>query len=71
MLDASLKIAPNKLRTHFYLAETYLEDGQKDKAKAMLETCVTLDPKKEEYADGILFLPQCKKMLEKMNAGGQ
>ncbi len=66
LLEESRKIAPKKLRTHFYLAESYKDDGQEDKAKQMLETCVSLSPKNEEYADGIRFLPKCKKMLATM-----
>ena len=68
LLERSAKDAPQKLRTHFYLAETYLKRDKGDdreKARKALETCVGLDPKKEEYPDGILFKPQCEKLLEK------
>lgn len=65
LLLESIKIYPKKLRTHFYLAETYLLDDERDKAKKSLETCLKLDPKNEEYPDGILFQKQCKKLFEK------
>ena len=68
LLEQSAKDSPLKLRTHFYLAETYLKRDKGDdreKARKALETCVGLDPAKEDYADGILFKPQCKKLLEK------
>ncbi len=65
LLEQSLKAAPNKLRTHFYLAETYLALDRKDEAKALLNTCVALDPKQEEPADGVIYLKECRNLLGK------
>ncbi|RJO66414.1 MAG: tetratricopeptide repeat protein [Myxococcales bacterium] len=69
LLKQSLAVAPKKLRTHFYLAETYLADDQKDKAKAEIDLCLSLDPKDEEYPDGIVFKKECEKL--KKEAFGQ
>ncbi len=65
LLKQSIAAAPKKLRTHFYLAETYLENDKKDLAKQELELCLKLDPKAEEYADGIIFKKDCQALYDK------
>jgi len=65
MLRESVALSPKKLRSHFYLAETYLAEEKRDLAKASLETCVNLKPEDEEYPDGIIFIKECRKLLEK------
>jgi|GEM_PF-913189 len=65
LLEKSISLYPPKLRSYFYLAETYLALKEKDKAKAALDKCLSLDPKKEEYPDGIIFLEECKKLYAK------
>lgn len=62
LLKKSISLYPKKLRSYFYLAETYLAEKKRDEARKALETCLSLDPKKEEYPDGIIFIKECKKL---------
>ena len=65
LLREAVKAYPPKLRTHFYLAETYLANDKRDLAGKELETCLGLDPRKEEYADGIIYKKECRKLYDK------
>ena len=65
MMKQSITDYPPKLRSYFYLAEIYLAKKQRDDAKQALETCIGLDPKKEEYPDGVIYLKECQKLYNK------
>lgn len=61
-LEESRDLAPEALRTRAWLAESYLEDDQKAKAKAELDYCVAADPKNGDYADNLRMQPECKRL---------
>jgi len=42
-LEESVEVAPRSIRGYVYLAETYLKDGKKDRAQAVLQKAVTID----------------------------
>jgi tetratricopeptide (TPR) repeat protein len=63
LMQQSIKLYPKKLRSHFYLAEIYLDQEKPELAKQSLETCLALDPRQEEFADGVIFRKQCEKLM--------
>jgi len=68
-LQEAVSLFPQKLRNQAYLADTLLDDGQKDKAVAHYQLCAAGDPGKEEVADGLKWKAYCQKKLKDLSAG--
>ncbi|MBN2360934.1 MAG: hypothetical protein JXR83_15875 [Deltaproteobacteria bacterium] len=66
LLEQSKQISPEALRTRAYLAESFLAEGDKEKAKAELDFCVGADPKNGDYADNLIYQGECKKLQAKL-----
>lgn len=66
LLQKAIKMGPTRYNSHLFLAEVYLDEGMKDKAKALLETVINGPTEKGmEYETG-LWKADAKKMLANM-----
>jgi tetratricopeptide (TPR) repeat protein len=65
-LEQSRQLAPDALRTRAWLAESYLEDGDKAKAKVEIDFCLAADVKKGDYADNVRMRKDCEKLSKKL-----
>jgi tetratricopeptide (TPR) repeat protein len=66
LLEDARRRAPRRIRTVFYLAESYLADGRKAEGLETLRACAAMDPKREDPIDGRLALGWCAKLLAKV-----
>jgi tetratricopeptide (TPR) repeat protein len=64
-LEKSLKVAPGNSLTKLYLAETYLDNGRKDDAKAQLNEILTMQPDPRWDVEHKENIQEAKKLLEK------
>lgn len=65
-LEESKRLAPDALRTRAWLGEVYLDEGQKDKAKAELDYCLNADPKKGDFPDNSRMRLECERLAKKL-----
>lgn len=64
LMKESIRLYPGKCRSHFYLAEIYLEQGKRELARESLDTCIALDPRREEFPDGVIFRAECQRLMK-------
>ncbi|HEX9155278.1 MAG TPA: tetratricopeptide repeat protein, partial [Nitrospira sp.] len=64
-LEKALKIAPGNSLTKLYLAESYLDNGRKDDAKAQLNEILTMQPDPRWDVEHKENIQEAKKLLEK------
>lgn len=64
LLRKSVQFGPHKARNYAWLAESLIKEGEEAEAKKVLQQCATVDPNKEDPADGRKFKPICAKLLK-------
>ncbi|HEY3354058.1 MAG TPA: hypothetical protein VGQ83_12470 [Polyangia bacterium] len=62
-LNDARRRGPAKIRTVLYLADTLLAKGDRDAALRQLETCVKMDPTREDAWDGRAMIKECSQAL--------
>jgi len=65
-LEESKRIAPEALRTRAWLAEVYLDEGERAKAKVELEFCMSAELKQGDLADNLRMQPECERLQKKL-----
>jgi hypothetical protein len=67
-LDDALKVDPTRLRTKYYKAVVYWDNGGKDKelAKALIDEILKTDPKAGDYPDNIAAQRWTRELQKKM-----
>ena len=62
-LEQSVESAPLSMRGYVYLAESYLKDGKKDRAKASLQKALRIGPKPELEVDAKRWVRRVEVLL--------
>lgn len=60
----SLGYNPRFPRTHFYLAQVYLDEGEDDLARSHLKKCLAVDPRTGNAMDNYRYQWHCRKLVK-------
>ncbi|MCO4762693.1 MAG: hypothetical protein KC502_14365 [Myxococcales bacterium] len=63
LLRKAVAKGPHKARNYAWLAESLIKDGEDKQARAVLTKCATVNPRREDYRDGVKFKKVCAKLL--------
>ena len=64
LLTKAVRAGPVKARNYAWLAESLIKEGEKAKAKKVLQDCLAkARPGAEDYPDGVKFKRICRKLL--------
>jgi tetratricopeptide (TPR) repeat protein len=66
MLKESLKVAPDRLRSKFYIADVLHDDGKDEEAGKVIEEVLAADPKSGDYPDNIAAQAWAKELKKKL-----
>ena len=64
LLRKAVKSGPQKARNYAWLAESLIKEGEKKQAQEVLTACATVNPRREDYRDGVKFKRVCAKLLK-------
>ena len=64
LLLKAVKAGPQKARNYAWLAESLIKEGEDKEAREVLTTCATVNPRREDYRDGVKFKRVCAKLLK-------
>lgn len=65
-LKEAIEVAPDRLRTRFYLADVLNDDGDSDEAKKILDEVIAADPKVGDYPDNLAVQGWAKELKKKI-----